>query len=160
MTVIYIITAVALVTSAWKSPAKTRQALAVAWRKFLKVAPAFVQIVCAVSLILYFVPNELIARCLGVENRWVAVALAAGLGSIMILPGFIAFPLAAKLLHMGAAYMVLSAFTTTVMMVGIVTIPLERAYFGLKVTLVRNALGLLIALAVALATGWVFGELL
>lgn len=159
MIVIYIITAVALVISVYKSPRKTQQALAVAWRKFLKVAPAFVQIVCAVSLILYFVPNELIAKCLGVQNRWYAVSLAAGLGSIMILPGFIAFPLAAKLLNMGAAYMVLSAFTTTVMMVGLVTIPLERAYFGLKVTLMRNALGLVIALAVALATGWAFGEL-
>ena len=54
--------------------------------------------------------------------------------------------------------MVLSAFTTTVMMVGIVTIPLERAYFGLKVTLARNLLSLAIALAVALVTGLVFGE--
>jgi uncharacterized membrane protein YraQ (UPF0718 family) len=159
MIVIYIITAVALVTSVCKSPEKTRQALQVGWRKFLKVAPAFVQIVCAVSLILYFVPNELIATCLGAENRWYGVFLAAGLGSIMILPGFIAFPLASKLLDMGAAYMVLSAFTTTIMMVGLVTIPLEKAYFGLKVTLMRNAIGLVIALAVALVTGLVFGEL-
>ena len=160
MIVIYIITAVALVTSACKSPEKTRQALRVAWRKFLKVAPAFIQIVCAVSLILYFVPNDVIATCLGAQNRWYALSLAAGLGSIMILPGFIAFPLASMLLQKGAAYMVLSAFTTCIMMVGLVTIPLEKAYFGLKVTLMRNAIGLLIALAVALVTGLVFGELL
>jgi uncharacterized membrane protein YraQ (UPF0718 family) len=159
MIVIYVITVVAFVASVYKSPKKTRQALEIAWRKFLKVAPAFVQIVCAVSLILYFVPNELIATSLGAENRWYAVCLAAGLGSITILPGFIAFPLAAVLLQKGAAYMVLSAFTTCIMMVGLVTIPLEKAYFGLKVTLMRNAIGLLIALAVALATGLVFGEL-
>ncbi len=159
MIVIYIITGVALVTSACKSQEKTRQALQVAWRKFLKVAPAFIQIVCAVSLILTLVPNELIATCLGADNRWYALSLAAGLGSIMILPGFIAFPLASMLLQKGAAYMVLSAFTTCVMMVGIVTIPLERSYFGMKVTLMRNALGLVIALAVALVTGLVFGEL-
>ena len=159
MIVIYIITVLALVISACTSPEKTRQALQLAWRKFLKVAPAFVQIVCAVSLILYFVPNEFIATCLGAENRWYAVSVAVGLGSIMILPGFIAFPLASMLLQKGAAYMVLSAFTTCIMMVGLVTIPLERAYFGLKVTLVRNAIGLAIALAVALVTGLVFGEL-
>lgn len=159
MVVLYMITAVAFVISACKSPAKTRQALAVAWRRFLKVAPAFIQIVCMVSVVLYLVPNELIGSCLGAENRWAALSMGAVLGSVVILPGFIAFPLAAKLLHMGAAYMVLSAFTTTVMMVGLVTIPLERTYFGLKVTLLRNAIGLLIALAVALATGWVFGEL-
>ena len=159
MIILYILTALALVTSACKSPAKTRQALAVAWRRFLKVAPAFIQIVCMVSLILYLVPNELIGTCLGADNRWAALSMAAGLGSVVILPGFIAFPLAAKLLNMGAAYMVLSAFTTTIMMVGLVTIPLERTYFGLKVTVLRNVIGLLIALAVALITGWVFGEL-
>ena len=159
MVVLYMITALAFVLSLCKSPAKTWQAMVVAWRRFVKVAPAFIQIVCMVSLILYFVPDEMIGTCLGAENRWVALSMGAVLGSLVILPGFIAFPLAAKLLHMGAAYMVISAFTTTVMMVGLATVPLERTYFGLKVTVIRNAIGLLIALAVALATGWVFGEL-
>ena len=159
MIAIYIVTCVALIASVIKSPSKTQQALKQAWRKFIKVAPAFLHIMIAVSVALYFVPNELIEACLGVNNRWGAVLIAAGLGSVTLLPGFIAFPLAAMLLQKGAAYMVLSALTTTTMMVGILTIPLEKAYFGLKVTLIRNLICLVIALAVALVTGLVFGEL-
>jgi len=49
--------------------------------------------------------------------------------------------------------MVLAAFTTTLMMVGILTFPIEKAYFGTKVTVVRNILSFFIALAVAIAGG-------
>lgn len=159
MIVLYSVTVIALAASLYKSPDKTRLALNVAWRRFIKVAPAFIQIVMAASIILYLVPAELITTCLGRDNRWVATLGAAGLGSILLLPGFIAFPLAGMLLSQGAAYMVLSALTSSMMMVGLVTIPLERIYFGLKVTLWRNLLGLVIALSVALVTGLVFGEL-
>lgn len=160
MIVLYVFTTLTLVLSLLKSPDKTKQALTIAWRRFLKVAPAFAQIVMAASIILYLVPEELIVTCLGRENRWLALLGATGLGSILLLPGFIAFPLAGMLLSKGAAYMVLSALTSTMMMVGVVTIPLERLYFGYRVTIVRNLLGLGIALAVALVTGLVFGELL
>jgi len=44
------------------------------------------------------------------------------------------------------------------MSVGVLTYPLERQYFGTKVTLVRNGISLLIALIVAFVTGLVFGE--
>ncbi len=55
--------------------------------------------------------------------------------------------------------MVLSAFTTTLMMVGVLTYPIERQYFGRSVTLIRNAISLIIALIVALVVGLVFGEI-
>lgn len=56
--------------------------------------------------------------------------------------------------------MVLSAFSTTLMMVGVLTYPIEKAYFGTKVTLMRNLLSLFIAVVVALMTGIFFGEIL
>jgi uncharacterized membrane protein YraQ (UPF0718 family) len=55
--------------------------------------------------------------------------------------------------------MVLSAFTTSLMMVGIVTFPIERSYFGTKVTLIRNFMSLLIAILIAIITGFCFGEI-
>lgn len=45
------------------------------------------------------------------------------------------------------------------MMVGIVTIPIERRYLGIKVTLIRNAIALITALCVALVIGLLYGEL-
>ena len=85
--------------------------------------------------------------------------LATVFGSLALMPGFIAYPLCGILLKKGVAYMVLSAFATTLMMVGILTFPVERTYLGTKVAVVRNLLSLLIALFVALITGIVFGEI-
>lgn len=156
---IYILTASLLALSLIAHRGKTLQALKVALRRFLKVAPAFLVMLAAVSIALYLVPEELLVRMLGRDNRWIAAASALGLGTISIMPGFIAFPLCGVLLDRGALYMVLSAFSTSLMMIGVVTFPLERAYLGTKLALVRNLASLLIAIAVALATGFFFGEL-
>jgi hypothetical protein len=55
--------------------------------------------------------------------------------------------------------MVLSAFSTTLMMVGILTYPIEKAYFGTRVTILRNIFSFFIAITVALITGIFFGEI-
>ena len=55
--------------------------------------------------------------------------------------------------------LVLAAFTTTLMMVGILTYPVEKEYFGAKVTIIRNVVSFFIALIVALVIGIFFGEL-
>jgi uncharacterized membrane protein YraQ (UPF0718 family) len=72
----------------------------------------------------------------------------------------VAFPLSGILLSKGVAYMTLSAFTTTLMMVGVLTYPIEKHYFGVKVTIIRNALSFAAALVIAAATGLYFGEVL
>jgi len=45
------------------------------------------------------------------------------------------------------------------MMVGILTYPVEKEYFGVKVTIVRNVISFGIALIIALIIGICFGEL-
>jgi hypothetical protein len=75
------------------------------------------------------------------------------------MPGFIAFPLAGILAQKRVAYMVIAAFTTTLMMVGVLTASIEKAYFGLKVTVVRNVVSFFIALSVAVMIGLFFGEI-
>lgn len=87
------------------------------------------------------------------------VLFASLFGSITLMPGFIAFPLCGILLKKGVLYMVLSAFTTTLMMVGVFTYPIEKEYLGTKVTMVRNVIGFFIALIVAVMTGIFFGEI-
>jgi len=57
-------------------------------------------------------------------------------------------------------YMVLSAFTSSLMMVGVLTFPVERKYFGTRIALIRNIIGLGISICVALVTGIFYGELL
>ena len=156
---LYALTVVLLVVSLLASREKTLQALRIALRRFAKIAPAFVVMLVLVAVALYLLPERTMLRLLAPQHKWVGTATALGVGSVSIMPGFIAFPLCGVLLERGALYMVLSAFSTTLMMVGVVTFPLERAYLGAKLALARNASSFLIAIAVALVMGLVFGEL-
>jgi uncharacterized membrane protein YraQ (UPF0718 family) len=113
----------------------------------------------AVSIILALISRETIMGLLSGGNRFIVTLIASFLGSVTLMPGFIAFPLAGILLSKGVAYMVLSAFTATLMMVGVLTYPIEKEYFGTKVTIIRNILSFLTAIIVAVITGFFFGEI-
>jgi len=141
---LYIVAGLALVVSLAFSREKTIRSVKIAARRFIKIFPAFLIMITLVSVVLYLVP---------------AMAVGALLGSVTYMPGFIAFPLAGILLQKGVAYMVIAAFSTTLMMVGVLTAPIEKAYFGLKVTIIRNVIGFFIALAVAVVMGFFFGEI-
>jgi uncharacterized membrane protein YraQ (UPF0718 family) len=156
---LYIVAGLALLVSLVFSREKTIRALKIAARRFLRIFPAFLIMLVLISVVLYLVPDELISRYLGSDNRFTAVALASLLGSVTVMPGFIAFPLAGILLQKGVTYMVIAAFTTTLMMVGVLTVPIEKAYFGLKVTVIRNVISFFIAIAVAIMIGLFFGEI-
>jgi uncharacterized membrane protein YraQ (UPF0718 family) len=155
---LYVLTAAALIASFIANREKTIRALRIALKRFTKMAPAFVVMLVLVAVALYLLPERTMLRLLAPQHKWVGVATALGAGSVSIMPGFIAFPLCGVLLERGALYMVLSAFSTTLMMVGVVTFPLEKAYLGSRLALVRNVSSFLIAIAVALVMGLVFGE--
>ena len=135
------------------------KALKLAARRFAKILPAFLTILVLFSVGITLLPRPVIMRLLGTESGWLGVAIASGVGSVTLMPGFITFPLCRALREQGVPYMVLAAFSTTLMMVGVLTYPLETQYFGTKVTLVRNGVSLAIALIVAVVTGLVFGEI-
>jgi uncharacterized membrane protein YraQ (UPF0718 family) len=159
MAYLWIITALALSASAVASRRKTRAALKIAVRRFAGVLPMLAVMLILLALVTALLPDEVVVDLLGTNSGWRGIVTAAVLGSVTLMPGFLAFPLCGALLTEGASYMVLSAFTTTLMTVGILTYPLERQYLGRNVTLVRNGVALAIALIVAVATGFVFGEL-
>ena len=156
---LYIIAGLAVLASFLANRKKTFSALKIAAKRFVKILPAFLTMIILVSIVLFLIPDEVISKYLGVSNKFIGVIFASLFGSVTLLPGFIAFPLAGILLKEGVAYIVLAAFTTTLMMVGILTAPIEKAYFGMKVTIIRNVIGLLIALFVTLAIGVAFGEI-
>jgi uncharacterized membrane protein YraQ (UPF0718 family) len=111
------------------------------------------------SLALTLVTPERLTSLVSGEHLLLSTGAAALIGSVALMPGFIAFPLAGILLDNGVPYMVLAAFTVSLMLVGVATFPLERAYFGTGVGVIRNVLCLAIALCVAIVIGLVFGEL-
>jgi len=138
---------------------KTLKAIKISFVKFKNIFPTFITMLIFVSIILFLFPDEVISNYLGNSSKFISVLLASLIGSITLMPGFVAFPLSGILLTKGVPYMVLSAFTTTLMMVGIITFPLEKEYFGVKVTVIRNTISFFIALIVAVITGILFGEI-
>jgi len=160
MVLIYIITGVAVLASLIADRGKTVKSFRIAVRKMLKIAPAFLTMTILVSIVLYLVPDETILRYLGHESKLLGFLIAYAIGSISLMPGFIAFPLCGMLLEKGVPYMILSGFSTTLMMVGILTFPVEKAYLGTKVAILRNLIYLVVAVVVTIITGLCFGELL
>ena len=160
MLVIPIITIACLLISLIADRKKTWQGLKKAGKKLLKISSLLVLILILVSLLLYFLPGDAIADYLNNDNLLISFLLALLLGAIAMLPGFIAFPLSGILKANDVPYLVISAFTSSLMMVGILTFPVEKKYFGFKVALLRNIISLLTAAIVALVTGLFFREIL
>ncbi|MBP7331840.1 MAG: permease [Firmicutes bacterium] len=152
-TALYIIALVALGVSFFKSKEKSILALKKAWKSFENILPQFLSILIIIGMMLAVLTPEQISKVLGNESGWYGVMIAAIIGSITLVPAFVAFPLAAALLRSGAGYMQIAAFVSTLMMVGIVTMPIEIKYFGKKATIVRNAAALAFSLVVALVMG-------
>jgi len=157
---LYSVTGLALLISTLIDRKKTFTAIKISYKKFMNIIPAFLSMLILVSIILFFVSDKMISTYIGNNDKFFGIILASLFGSITLMPGFIAFPLCGILLKKGVSYMVLSAFTTTLMMVGFLTYPIEKEYFGAKVTIIRNVISFFIAIIVALSIGFFFNELL
>jgi len=155
--VLYAVTAALLVLSAVKDRKKTLQALKKAWKSFENILPQFLTILVFIGLMLAVLTPEQISVVLGARSGWLGMVLASLLGSVTLIPGFIAFPLASALLKNGAGFMQIAVFVSTLMMVGIVTLPLEIRTFGRKAALTRNLLAYVFSFGVALVIGVVLG---
>ena len=133
-----IFTAAAVALSLIADRRKTAAGLKTALRMFLNLLPPFVTVLIGVALILTLLPKEVISGLMGENAGALGYVIAALLGTVALIPGFVAYPLAAVLVSNGVTYPVIAVFITTLMMVGVVTLPLERKYFGWKVAAARN----------------------
>lgn len=123
-----------------KDTKKTIQALRQAYRGFLFILPPFAVVIFLISLLLTVLPEKTIATFIGEGSGFVGYFIASLAGSITLIPGFVAFPMAKMLLENGAGIAQMAVFISTLMMVGIVTAPLETQYFRFRATLWRNLL--------------------
>lgn len=122
---------------------------------FRNILVPFLNILILVSVALYLIPPSIISQFLGPESGALGLLIAAVVGSITLIPGFISYPIAAGLIKQGASYMVVATFMTTLMMVGVVTLPLEIKYFGKRVAITRNILNFIAAVIIGLIVGLV-----
>ncbi|OGC11589.1 hypothetical protein A3K48_03690 [candidate division WOR-1 bacterium RIFOXYA12_FULL_52_29] len=122
-------------------------------KMFFDLLPSLLTVLALVSVFLYLVPDETIILLLGSKSGAMGIAIAAMVGSIALIPAFIAFPIAKILMVKGVSYPVVAVFITTLIMVGVLTLPIEIKYFGKKAALMRNGLSFFGALIVGLLIG-------
>jgi len=153
MEILTIIALLAIIASLIADRRKTWTGIKKGSVMFVKILPAIVSVLILVSIILYLLPNELIVKYLGEGAGFTGYVFAAIAGSIALIPGFIAYPLAGILVKTGVSYPVIAVFITTLMMVGILTLPIEIKFFGVRVSLIRNTLYFFGALIVGFLIG-------
>ncbi len=159
MEYLYIIMFVLLIVSLFFDRQKTWQSIKRGKNKLIKILPGYLKLLVLLSLVLLFT-EDLIVQYLGDQNILLGSLLGLIIGSITMMPGFIAYPLAGILLGRGVSYMVVAAFIISLKMVGVVTYPLEKEYMGIKGTVYRNAASLIIAAILTLLIGIYYGEVI
>jgi len=152
-TALYLLTAGAFILSLIQSRQKTLMALKKAWKAFENILPQLLSVLLLIGFVLSVLTPTQISLMIGKDSAWLGVLIASILGSITLIPGFIAFPLAAALINSGAGTPQIAAFISTLLMVGIVTIPLEVKYFGKKAAYLRNGLAYVFSIIVAIVIG-------
>lgn len=156
MKLLLFIALVCLVASFIADKNKTWKGVARGLKMFLNLLPVILSVLILVSIFLFFLPNETIVHYLGNDAGFMGYVIAALIGSIALIPGFIAYPLAGILLKNGVSYQIIAVFITTLMMVGILTLPIEIKYFGLRTAILRNVLYFIGAIIIGGAIGLIY----
>ena len=144
-----ILTAISLI----KDKKKTFEAMKKSRGMMGNMMSEILAIIFLIGLVLTFIPPQTIKSVLGSANTFISTVVSAFVGSITLIPAFVAFPLVGSLVDVGASIVPAVAFLTTLTMVGAVTFPLEKKEFGTKFALTRNALSFGFALVIALTMG-------
>ena len=146
------ITLIALMVSFWKDRERTRKALLISYRSFMALVPSLLGMTGLVGLVLALIPPNLLTSLFKFHGI-AGFVLIALVGAIVTMPAPVAFPLAGSLFKLGASLPALAAFITTLTMVGIVTAPMEVAYFGKRFTVVRQSLSFILAILIGVLMG-------
>ncbi len=153
-TIILILVAIiSLLVSITKDKQKTVKSIKQARKMMGSMFSDIVGILLLIGLVLTLIPSDLIEKLIGGESGFLAVVMSAAIGTITLIPAFVAFPLIGSLKASGAGVVTLTAFLTTLTMVGFLTMPLEIKTFGKKFTIIRNSVSFVFAIMIALMMG-------
>jgi uncharacterized membrane protein YraQ (UPF0718 family) len=142
---LYFLALLFLLISYLKDRQKTKMALFKAWKSFSNLIPEIVSVMMFAGIILAILNPNTISKLIGAESGFSAILLSLIAGSVALIPGFVAFPLGAALLEEGAGYAQIAAFVSSLMAVGIVTLPLEIKYFNKRIAILRNTFALIVS---------------
>lgn len=148
--ILYVLAVVLLIISFVKDRKKTKMGVKKGWMAFKKILPILIPLFLIVGIILTVISPDIIKFSLGENSGIMGVFIGLLVGSIAFMPPFVTYPLGVELLEKGAGYPQVAAFVTTLMAVGVVYFTAETKFFGTKSTILRNGLGFIASLIVAL----------
>ncbi len=155
--VTYAITAIFLAFSAVKSREKTLAAFRKGLMSLMGILPQMLTVVIIISMGLSILDTGTVSRLIGSDSGLWGMFVAAIVGSVTLIPGFVAFPAAGELMRNGAGTLQIAAFVSTLMMVGVITLPMEISYFGKRAAFARNGLAFVMSIGAAFFVAWVVG---
>lgn len=148
MLILSILTLGCLILSFLLDKRKTIEGIRKGLKMFINLFPVLLLMLALVSIVLFLIPNKTLISYMGENSGTKGWFIAASLGSIALIPGFIAYPMCGILIKSGVALSTIAVFITTLTMVGIVTLPIEARFFGWKTSIIRNILSFIAALIV------------
>lgn len=151
--VLYILAFALLILSFFKDKSKTLKAIKLGFKSFESIMPQFLGLIIFIGLILAILNPETISKLIGSDSGFLGVLISSAIGSIAIMPTFVAFSTGNSLLQNGAGFAQVGALISTLTLVGIMTLSLESKYIGKKAAFLRNFIAFLFSFIVAFILG-------
>lgn len=147
--ILYSIAMILVSISYIKDRNKTKDALKQSWKMFRTILPDILSVMLFVGLSLSLLTPTFISSIIGAESGFLGIVYSTIIGSFALIPSFIVFPLGDTLVQNGAGLPQVAALMSTMMSVGIITLPMEQKLFGRGFAYTRNAAGILMSLLFA-----------
>ena len=151
--ILYSIAIILLIISLIKDKSKTKEAIILGLKSFENILPQFLCIIISVGILLSFFTTDTISKILGNSSGFWGIILADIIGAIAMMPTFVAFSLGNTLLLNGAGYSQVGALVSSLVLIGLMTFPLEAKYIGKRAALLRNLIAFLFSIIVGIILG-------
>lgn len=148
---------VALVLYAWgfvASPERALEALLVGLHTFVGVLPIIAAVFAALGLFNVWVDKKQIAALLGKGSGIKAVVVASLVGTVLVGPVYVIFPLMKAVHERGARWAVVGAVLTA-WAVKVTMVPMEIGMLGWRFSLLRIGLVILSAVPIGYLLEWI-----
>lgn len=151
--ILYSLAIILLIVSFIKDKGKTKKAIILGLKSFENILPQFLCIIITVGILLSFFNTDTISKILGNSSGFWGIILADIIGSITMMPTFVAFSLGNTLLLNGAGYSQVGALVSSLVLIGLMTFPLEAKYIGKRAAFLRNLIAFLFSIIVGIILG-------
>ena len=149
-----VLAVILIIISSLKDREKTKKALKIAFQSGKNMLPILLLVLLFIGILLGWIPNRWVQKYLGESSGFWGVLGAGVIGSIVMMQGFIAYPLASSLLASGASLTVIATFLTTLTMIGMASLPLQAQELGKPITIYRNLFSFIFAIIIGIMIGW------